>query len=313
MKEIDLINEKLNREKVPLPAFLYKYRPFDEHTFDMLENGYVYLCPAEKLDDPSECSVDFSIQDLYDMRSDRIKFKCIEYLLETIRPYTSEENYQLARNVIFRCVTSTGVVRRHFLLDDVLELEKVMPNINFAPLVNFLGSIPEKLDEPQVKGYFEFLLSAAYFARSKMGICSLSEIKDSQFMWEKYADQSKGYCIEYKMDGYKDLELLYPVIYQDGRENNIVTCILGTFIGQMMHGISYGQAQADMSQYMRLFLTKDTKWSYQKEWRLLGDANQKLPAPKIHAIFLGKDMVEMSKRKMIDYCKGHNILVEKQT
>lgn len=312
MKEIDLINAKINRKDIPIPSYLYKYRPFDEHTFDMLEKGYVYLCPAEKLDDPSECSVDFSIQDLYDMRSDRIKFKCIEYLLETIRPYTSEENYQLARNVIFRCVTSTGMVRRHFLLDDVLELEKVMPNINFVPLVNFLGSIPEKLDETQVKGYFEFLLSAAYFARSKMGICSLSGIKDSQVMWEKYADQSKGYCVEYNLVGYKDLELLYPVVYQDGRENNIVTCILGTFIGQMIYGISYGQAQADMSQYMRLFLTKDTKWDYQKEWRLLGDAAEKLPAPAIHAIYLGKNMPEQDKRQMKDFCNVHNLFWEEQ-
>jgi len=80
--EIDFINAKMNRQNVTTPQFLYKYRPFDEHTFDMLDNGYVYLCPAERLDDPSECKVDFSVQDLYDIATDQLKFKCVESLLE---------------------------------------------------------------------------------------------------------------------------------------------------------------------------------------------------------------------------------------
>ena len=49
MKEIDFINAKMNRKDAPIPQFLYKYRPFDEFTFDMLEKGYVYLCPAGNL------------------------------------------------------------------------------------------------------------------------------------------------------------------------------------------------------------------------------------------------------------------------
>ncbi len=60
MNAIDFINERFNKKDVAVPQFLYKYRPFDEHTYDMLSNNYIYLCPAEKLDDPSECKVDFS-------------------------------------------------------------------------------------------------------------------------------------------------------------------------------------------------------------------------------------------------------------
>lgn len=310
MEQEDYINARIRGEVVDTPRFLYKYRPFDAHTYDMLEKGYVFLCPADKLDDPSECDVDFSIDDLYDMGSDRIKFKCIERILEDIRPYTSEEIYQLARSTIFRCVTPNGLVQRNFLLDNILDIQEGMPDVDFAPIVNFLANIPNKLDEPQTKEYFEKLLSLAHSAKKKMGICSLSEIKNLQDMWSNYADQSRGYCIEYDMQEYRDLGLLYPVKYQDGRENNIVTCIVGTFVGQMIHFISNGQAQSDASQYMRLFLTKDTKWDYQKEWRLLGDAAEKLPAPPIHAIYLGKNMPEQDKRQMMDYCELYNIAIK---
>lgn len=41
MNEIDFINAKMNRKDAPTPQFLYKYRPFDRFTFDMLDNAYV--------------------------------------------------------------------------------------------------------------------------------------------------------------------------------------------------------------------------------------------------------------------------------
>lgn len=309
MQEIDFINAKMNKEKVSFPQYLYKYRPLDIFTFDMLENRYVYLCPAEKLDDPSECKVDLSVRDLFEVEKGLIKFKCVDMILNMIRPYTTENNFQIVRNIVFRTVTPNGMVRRNFLLDASCEIQELVPEIDTAPLINFLGSIPEKLDDPKIKEQLENLLSLAYHARQKMGICSLSELKNSEEMWNNYADGEKGYCIEYDLKGYENINLLFPVVYQDNRETNIVINMVAAFIGQMVVGMSYGQIAADRSQFMRMFLTKDTKWAYQKEWRLLGDANYKLSAPSIHAIYLGKNMDDQNKKQMIDYCQARNIIV----
>lgn len=309
MKEIDFINAKMNKQDVPVPQFLYKYRPFDGFALDMLENGYVYLCPAEKLDDPSECKVDFSVQDYYHLESGAIKLKCIDLILNMIKPYSTEENFQKVRNIVFRIATPSGMVRRNFLLDASCEIQELVPEIDTAPLINFLGSIPEKLDDPKIKEQLENLLTLAYRARQEMGICSLSELKDSEEMWTNYADGEKGYCIEYDLQGYENVNLLFPVVYQDNRETNIVINMVAAFIGQMVVGMSYGQIKADRSQFIRMFLTKDTKWAYQKEWRLLGDAYDKLPAPTIHAIFLGKNMDDQNKKQILDCCQAHDIAV----
>lgn len=94
MNRLNYINAKINKKDVPVPIFLYKYRPFDRFTFDMLDNRYCYLCPAENLDDPSECKVDFSAQDFYDLKTNRLTFKGIDMILGFIKPYTSEENFQ---------------------------------------------------------------------------------------------------------------------------------------------------------------------------------------------------------------------------
>lgn len=308
-RTIDFINAKMNKQDAPAPLFLYKYRPFDGFALDMLEKGYMYLCPAEKLDDPSECTADFSVQDFYHLETGLIKFKCIEMILEQIKPYTTEENLQRVRNIVFRVATPSGMVRRNFLLDASCEIQDLVPEVDTAPLINFLGSIPEKFDDPKIKEQLEKLLALAYHARQGMGICSLSALKNKNEMWQNYADDEKGYCIEYDLRGYENVNLLFPVVYQDNRETNIVTNMVAAFIGQMIVGMSYGQIAADRSQFMRMFLTKDTQWAYQKEWRLLGDAGQQLTAPKINSIILGRNMFEEDKAKMISYCQKYNFVV----
>ena len=297
----------MNRQDVQVPQFLYKYKPYDGYTLDMLENEYVYLCLAENLDDPSECRVDFSVQDFYDLKTNQLTFRGLDMLLSFIKPYATKENFQQVKNIVAHTLMPQGTARKHFLLDAYCEIQDLVPNIDIAPLINWLGSIPERLNDPQIRLQFIKLFSLARNARRDMGICSLSELQNSDEMWQNYADNSKGYCIEYDMRGYENNDALYPVVYQDNREINIVSNILASFIGEMIFGMTNGQIVADKSQFIRLFLTKDLIWAYQKEWRLLGDANQKLPAPSIHTIFLGKNMSKRDKQQMIDYCKAHNI------
>lgn len=309
MNELNYINSKLSGKEAESPQFVYKYRPFDKFTFDMLDKGYVYLCPANLLDDPSECIVDFSYRDIYDAKSGLIKFKLIELILEQVRPFTSEENYNKIRDIVRRTTTPDGLIKRNYLLDASFEMQELALDIDMAPIVNLLGNLPKRLDEPKTKESVENMLELAYMAREGMGICSLSELKNSEEMWRNYASNSSGYCIEYDIRQYKHLPLLYPAIYTDFRETNIVRTLMAEIVGEVLCTFSQGKLNADRSQYVQLFLTKDTKWAYQKEWRILGEAEQHLSAPKINSIILGRNMSEENKTKMIFYCKNHNIVV----
>lgn len=71
---------------------------------------------------------------------------------------------------------------------------------------------------------------------------------------------------------------------------NIIMQLVGSFIGQIITSFSNGQIQADSSHFIRLFLTKYKKWEYQKEWRLIGKA-----------IYLGKNINNINKQKMVEY------------
>lgn len=307
-EKINFINEKLKGQRPETPQYLYKYRPFDEYTFDMLEHEYLYLCPAKLLDDPSECTVSFDIQDYFDLSTNSLNFRCIELILEIIRPHISEENFNHAKNIIARAITADGQVRRNILLGDVFELEKYVPAEYCVALMNWLGNIPEMLDNPIIRPQMEKLFLSAYNAREEMGICSLSMLSNCEEMWENYTNKSTGYCVEFDIANYEFAESIFPVIYDDERANNIVMTIVADFISQMIYGISSGQMSVDRSNYIRMFLTKELKWAYQNEWRILGDANTKIASPKIKTIYLGKNASDENKQAMQQYCAENNIV-----
>ena len=271
MEKTNYINSKLSGKETESPQLLYKYRPFDKFTFDTLDKGYVYLCPANLLDDPSECTVDFSYNDIYDVESGLVKFKMVDMILELVKPFTSEENYRRVIDIVRRITTPDGLIKRNYLLDASFEMQELAPDFDMAPIVNLLGNLPERLDEPKTKESVENMLELAYMAREGMGICSLSELKNCEEMWQNYASNSTGYCIEYDMKQYKNDYALYPVLYEDNRKNNVLSNLISCMIGELIFSLSDKQLKADRSQYVQLFLTKDTKWAYQKEWRILGN------------------------------------------
>ena len=144
MIEFNFLNARLNGQTVTLPETLYKYRPFDEYAFDMLENEYLFLCKAEKLDDPSECIATLTLEDFYDVKTGRLSFRVVDGILHYLRPYCSEANYEKVRKLVYRTMTPDGYVRRNYLLEANFAMQELAPGVDIAPFINFLGNIPEK-------------------------------------------------------------------------------------------------------------------------------------------------------------------------
>ena len=294
------------------PKSLYKYRPFDEHTFDMFENDYIFLCPAEKEDDETECLTTVDFDRLADLETNNLKRECVNQIIDLIKPYTNEANFEIAKNKILAITRKDGTVPANFMLDLSLELQEMAPpDVNIAPLVNWIVNIPEMLDKPEISNQLKPLFMTAYNARKGTGICSLAESNDIDYMWDNYAANSTGYCVEYDLSDYELAKNVLPVIYQDERETNIIIQLVGSFIGQMITGLSNGQIQADSSHFIRLFLTKYKKWEYQKEWRFIGHPYDKPKAPKIKTIYLGRNVTADNEKAIRDYAESNNIVVKK--
>lgn len=303
----DFVNAWLEGKNVEIARLLYKYRPFDEYSFDMLDNAYLFLCKAKNLDDPSECVATLTLKDYYNVKTNRLSFRIVDGILEYLRPYCSDVNFDEIKKLVYRTMAPDGYVKRNYLLEASFEIQELAPGVNTAPFINFLGNIPEKMQEPEMRKDIEKLLFGAYNAREEMGICSLSEVANSAEMWENYAGSFSGYCIEYDMREYEHASDILPVVYSDERNTDIFSAILDGLLGKFIFGMSAGKIATDKSQYFRLFLTKNTIWQYQKEWRIIGNANEKIKSPKIKTIYVGENATSENVEKMRLYCKANGV------
>lgn len=128
--------------------------------------------------------------------------------------------------------------------------------------------------------------------------CCFSEVNDSILMWSHYANEHKGFCIEYD---FNELLALYGGIYP------IVYEVEMTHIEQIKEGV----VREDKS---RLF-TKYIDWAYEREWRsvkLITDNDCSNPCklyntPKPVAIYMGDRMSISDKNKLLKLCKDRNI------
>jgi hypothetical protein len=89
-----------------------------------------------------------------------------------------------------------------------------------------------------------------------IGVYSISSVPNSRKMWKEYADRGSGFCIEY------DTRNLY---YS-----------LTAHLGVVLLDVKYSNEQLvlDVNRNrdwpLWLFSSKRTKWSYEREWRFMG-------------------------------------------
>lgn len=114
---------------------------------------------------------------------------------------------------------------------------------------------------------------------TRYGVFSLAKRPDNMGLWAKYADDHKGYCLEFS--DLSDFSYVYEVIYSDK-----------TPIGLSL--------EIDPSQADFLF-TKSREWSNEEEARILSKPPgiQELPKGSLRGIILGEYCDEVSEKNVI--------------
>lgn len=137
----------------------------------------------------------------------------------------------------------------------------------------------------------------------KTRILSLTEENDNPVMWHNYSDAYKGAVLQLDcLDIYDSILLLAkPITYSD----NIPTIgSLDVWVRQ-----ATGQTPFDYDTiFGQLEITKQTKWAYEKEWRVISfekDSDLMFSDYELHPdsfsrIFLGKDVTAQDRKLFLD-------------
>lgn len=146
----------------------------------------------------------------------------------------------------------------------------------------------------------------------KFKISCFSESPYLLLMWAHYANEHKGFCIEYEIpdfgEGSKNLlGNIYPVIYTDTRND-----LSPVFLNWEESGNPGTEGLCGMYKYG--LLSKSIDWKYQKEWRLISldniidvDEKDNCKFFKIKKVYLGHDMEPNDRKEIIQICKEKKI------
>lgn len=120
---------------------------------------------------------------------------------------------------------------------------------------------------------------------SRYGVFSLAKRPDNMALWAKYADNHKGYCLEFS--DLSEYSFVYEVIYSDKTQLNL--------------SLDVDPSQADF------LYTKSPEWSNEEEARILSKPPgiQVLPRKSLTAIILGEHCDPANEQivlRLVDEC-----------
>ena len=128
----------------------------------------------------------------------------------------------------------------------------------------------------------------------------------NKLMWSHYADSHTGFCIEYDFNNIKWENLLvYPLPVLYSKERPLIPYYI-------WGGKDIEKAKKEL---MIGLLTKDIVWSYENEWRYIISKQDKteLVMPPISCIYLGANIENDNKIKIMNIAKKFNIPVKQMT
>ena len=304
-----------------IPKKLYRFRACNEYTISAFENDEIWGTIATKQNDIMEYLPYFDWNKIYED---------IESILNNI------DNFQSLLNSVKSDKTPL-IIQKQLTQSDIENLkDNISKNINddnAAVIMKQLYTILVNQIKQNENEYLKLALNQIFAIASRLFISCFSEENDSSYLWGNYADNNRGFCIEYNMKNYlsKCLEKcdspkkcskfhstlqLAPVIYSSSKPDgssvlsNIIIENISKKIGKEPKQYLY----QDNNIANNLAFYKSDKW-VEKEWRLLAwnqteqfkVYNCLIKNAKPTAIYLGTKISEENQTKLIEICKSKNL------
>ena len=218
------------------PSKLFKYQSFKPYSKGMLETGFIYFCPANELDDLFECAVSVAKEVMGGNEIEYIK-NLFPFIENQIKPFS---NHKAEGQEILECYENGILDYNKFknLLrekDDSIDEDSLNKGLEFIKKCERLTDLVPQFQDPFVN---------IYKLANLIGIFSLSEEYNNQVMWAMYADNNKGFCIEYDIEEYLKknpniCESLRSVEYTDVRNNDPIKILLEYFYSSIFKVLGF--------------------------------------------------------------------------
>ncbi|MBO3373924.1 DUF2971 domain-containing protein [Clostridium perfringens] len=143
-------------------------------------------------------------------------------------------------------------------LNDPFELKTLYVNEKTIKKYNYPMELIRELQEQYLNGFL-------------IGCFTANKVSNCMPMWAHYANNHRGFCIEYKINKPK---FFYPISYEPGRaQANVLYMNTINLIMKDLHSKLTSTEKLKLNLYRYLFfhnsIIKHKSWEYENEWRLL--------------------------------------------
>lgn len=125
---------------------------------------------------------------------------------------------------------------------------------------------------------------------AKVGLYCLSSVRDNILMWSHYADQHRGYCLEFEATDHTYMfGEAHPVSYSDDYPS-----------------VEFYTVTSSEKVHLS-FLSKYRGWSYEQEWRVVDTRNgpglRSYPPELLRGVSFGLRMLDSDKTRIREWMK----------
>ena len=295
------------------PKHLYKYRNVDNLSIDSLENDYAWFSHpidfGDMVDSTLNTDVEAEIEEFEKDSKPIVKKIAVAIINYWLAPYGQKVNEELVDKVI-PLFGEDGQISeadtRGFMLN---QFPQYASDNNIKKLLEATQPDKQEATLDSVRGFFETYIDFNNRIRKETFAFCLAEESDNLAMWETYANNAKGFCIEYEIPddtflGQRILMNLLPMYYGEREFIKFFDVLVrGLTSKKQINGVSY----EDYEKWFLSVYTKNETYSFQKEWRVVFTADMggnKQPFPFIKSIILGEKISDENKAKLIEIAKS---------
>ena len=183
--------------------------------------------------------------------------------------------------------------------------------------------IPEDVIQPKIDVAKGFLKNLSTSPRRTLAITSFSAKKDNRNMWENYAGNYSGFCVEYDFskapsEGYIkytwDVLHLLPITYFGKRPVFDPTALLREMVQAELKQSDISFGDDFLEQYFRAITAKGYDYRAENEWRMIVSDSYagEYSFPYISKIIVGKDMSKENELTMHEVATELSVPMLKQ-
>ena len=310
-KFVEIVNEIKSKGRY---CYLYKYYPniSDQksgrnYSLEALSNDTIYVQEAFNFDDPYDCDLSINFNNYFKYRLIDIAKRITLTILDGI---STENILNLIKDKFLLEYRKTQNFENAFNKENCLEVELLnIKEFSLRLKMNYMHC--HHLDTCIRNIILDDFKNELRYYKNLFRISCFTSNPYSIVMWSQYANNHKGFCVEYKFDltneqDRKIISNIFPVIYSFKRKD------LSSLIAQA-HFKNLNNDELK-SLFVNTVLRKSIEWSYQNERRFLffNDYKKKnqdfnIKFVQISHIFFGNRMDEEEKRKIIKIAKKKSI------